>query len=116
MSMTQDRRSTTILIALLCVGSLLGCGEWSGVMLRNPETKQHAVCLKDRGYNLPPEQIMRLRQCIQACQARGFELVDPSEMPPAIEGSSPTWRPLVPSACHAASVPASGAATGNATP
>ena len=76
-----------------------GCGEWSGVMLRNPETRLHAVCLKDWG-RLPPEEVERLRQCIEICQAHGYELEDPGEMPLAASGVRPT-RPLyVPLACR----------------
>ena len=95
------RISTSILLAAL----VAGCGEWSAVTLRNPQTREHAACITDRGWRLPPEQTERLRQCIALCEAQGFKLDDPADRPPPT-GLPPPSRPWAPAACRPAAASA----------
>ena len=89
---------------LTCVALLAGCGEWSGVILHDPASRREAVCVKDRG-RLPPRLSERLRECIEACEARGFVLDDPSDKPEKVDGVVPAVRTWVPHECAAASAP-----------
>lgn len=95
--MTISMRSLIAVTAAL----LVGCGEWTGVTLHRTGTRDRAVCLKDRGSRLPPAEIQSLRECIAACQARGFVLDDPADLPPAPEPLPPQRALLVPKACEA---------------
>ena len=88
-------------LALGVAALVAGCGEWSGVLLHKPETRQEAVCIKDRGWRLPPEQIERLRQCIEICEAQGFRLEDPADRP-APTGAPRLSQPWIPNACRPA--------------
>ena len=97
---------------LLSVLLAAGCGEWTAVMLHKPGTRQEAACVKDRGNRLPPDQVERVRQCILACQAQGFELDDPKDLPPPREGLPSTVRPWVPEICQAPSSDSTNPATG----
>jgi hypothetical protein len=52
--------------------------------------------------HMPPREAQRLRQCIQACQAQGFELDDPSDMPAPPNPAPPPEGPwVIPEDCQA---------------
>lgn len=79
---------------------LAACGEWTGVTLHKPGIPDPAVCLKEWGPRHQPAEIQSLRECIQACQAQGFALDNPADLPQAPD-LPPSRRALwVPKACE----------------
>ena len=89
------------LAGLLFMFGLVGCSEWRTVSLHNPTTRTEAVCATQRG-TLTPEQAERLRECVEACQERGFVLTNPEEMPAARDRIKPAAPPSIPLACQGA--------------
>ena len=76
--------------------SLLGCDPWRQFALRNPDTGAEAACAIHWGA-LSDEDVQRVRECISACEAKGFKLKSKKKVPEA--------RPLV-KVAKPASVPA----------
>ena len=93
---TKRRLPSIWIVALI---ALTGCDPWKPYVLRNPATGREAACFASRGWQLPPEQVQRLRQCIAACEARGYLLVSPGDVPPPVPPVEGTKPPSIPLEC-----------------
>jgi hypothetical protein len=90
-------------VVFVIAAALSGCplvGEWDSIKLVNPTTGQTTGCIKDWGSHLPPEEIQRLHQCIDACAAHGFQVVSPNSVPPAVPPVAPSRFSYIPSLCR----------------
>jgi hypothetical protein len=91
-----------VMFASLCAIWLQGCGEWSGIAMRNPVTHVQTACLLPGG-QLSDEDASRVRGCVAACQSVGFQLEPGEAVPPAPATSAPmSARPALPLVCQAA--------------
>ena len=75
---------------------LSGCGEWSSYSLRDPKNGVETACVAPWAFP-SPEDRQRLWSCVEACEAKGFILEQPEDMPPhpmAVSDAKPFWIPL----------------------
>ena len=79
-------KQITVCALAVCVG---GCGEWRPYRLHNPKTGDSTACftswgtsLVQGGTSLPEKELRFLHDCISACEARGYVLTDPRDVPP----------------------------------
>ena len=70
----------TAIGSLFALSALLSCSEWRTFVLKNPQTGAEAVCAVHWG-SLTDEDVQRLRECIAACEARGFHPRSPEDVP-----------------------------------
>jgi len=102
-SAEPDNRRVLPCLVVVIAALLSGCplvGEWDSVTLVNPTTGQSTRCIKDWGPHLPPEEIQRLHQCIDACVARGFQVVSPKSVPPAVAPVPESRLLYIPKECR----------------
>lgn len=92
-------RKIVAMSSLVALATLSSCSEWRTVVLKNAQTGARAVCAVHWG-SLSDEDVQRLRECIAACEARGFYANSPKDVPPARSPVSSAKPPSVPSVCQ----------------
>ena len=80
------------------VVSLLGCDPWRQFALRNPDSGAEAVCAIHWG-TLSDEDVQRVRECISACEAKGFKMTSTKDVPKARPRVNEAEPASVPPAC-----------------
>jgi len=79
--------------------ALVGCDPWRQFKLKDPKTGAEAVCAVHRG-TLSDEEVQRVRGCIDACTAKGFQVQSPAEVPAARPPVMSAKPASIPSACR----------------
>jgi hypothetical protein len=92
-------KSATLIGMLCALTALTGCSEWRTFPLRNPTTGAEAVCAIHWG-TLSDEDIQRIHECVEACEAHGFRLQSPESVPPAAPPVKSAKPPSIPLACQ----------------
>jgi hypothetical protein len=87
-----------IAAVILLVG-LSGCGEWKAYDLFNSAGSETA-CAVPWGQSLPAEDIQRLHQCVDACEAHGYHLKSSESLPPAVPLVVGAKPPSIPIECQ----------------
>jgi len=87
-------------LVLSGLAALTGCSEWRTFPLKNPATGAEAVCATRWG-TLSDEDVQRIHECIEACEAHGFRLQSPESVPPAVPPVKSAQPPSIPLACRA---------------
>jgi hypothetical protein len=89
-----------MMVGTALIIGLAACGEWKTYVLRDPVSGRQAACATPWGGALPPEWIQPLHQCIAACEARGYRLLAPGDVPPPVPVVQNAKPPSIPPQCE----------------
>ena len=73
-------------VVLVLIGLIAAaCGEWRTYYLKNPTTGTETACYSSWGPSISAEFLHNLHDCIVECEAHGYKLEHPEDVPPEPE-------------------------------